>query len=211
MAHQRFDYSQNSTYLLRHSSWIYRYHRTSRSSSLHRSAGADTACIYRKGSSSRIGLTRDHYFLPPTSRRSHIPISLHVVQMKTTWSLAERTANRKEPCLRVSTHRCCPHLSQTPAAPSIRALRILRASRPGDWEKAFSVYHHLLGWFDHGLCVSVHRSKRLPSDGGAILLFIPVRHTLLEVYEPLGFLTGVRKEIPPAFRPSDVGAIEFRS
>lgn len=127
MAHQRFDYSQNSTYLLRHSSWIYRYHRTSRSSSLHRSAGADTACIYRKGSSSRIGLTRDHYFLPPTSRRSHIPISLHVVQMKTTWSLAERTANRKEPCLRVSTHRCCPHLSQTPAAPSIRALRILRS------------------------------------------------------------------------------------
>ena len=86
-----------------------------------------------------------------------------------------------------------------------------RASRPGDWEKAFSVYHHLLGWFDHGLCVSVHRSKRLPSDGEVVLLVIPVRHTLLEVYEPLGFLTGVRKEIPPAFRPSDVGAIEFRS
>jgi hypothetical protein len=73
MAHQRCDHLRNSTYLLRHYSWIYRYHRTSRSFSLRRSAGADTACIYRKGSSSRIGLTRDHYLLTQIFRRSHIP------------------------------------------------------------------------------------------------------------------------------------------
>jgi hypothetical protein len=157
---------------------------------------------------------------------------LHAVQLKTTWSIVERFGELEGTvplCQHTDVVRTCPKIH---AALSTKALRILRtvscltfsssscilaythprAPRRGNWPKAFSVYHHLLGCFDHRLGVSVHRNKRLPFDDETVLLGIPVQHTLLEVYEPSGgILTGVRKEIPLAFRPSDVETIEYRS
>jgi len=96
--------------LLRHLSWACYHHHTSPSSSLHRSVGADTVCIYKEGPRLLAGLTRDHDPVTFTFSAGPYTIFRDVICRRLGRLWRRRRTGRTGAS--VSTHRCCPQRIQ---------------------------------------------------------------------------------------------------